>query len=116
MINKKEWWNGFFSDLWLNVQLGTKTEEQTCAESDFIQRVLNIKPQSSVLDVPCGDGRHSIELAKRGYKITGVDITQPFLMEAKRKATEQQLEIRWEHRDMRDLPWEEEFDAAFCFW
>lgn len=116
MTNQKEWWEGFFSGLWLDVQREVKTDEQTRVEADFIQNVLQLVPQSKVLDVPCGEGRHSIELASRGYQVTGVDITLPFLNEAQRKATEQQLEIVWEHRDMRDLPWEEEFDGAFCFW
>jgi SAM-dependent methyltransferase len=114
--NQKEWWEGFFSDLWLDIQGETKTEEQTRVEADFIQNVLQLAPQSKVLDVPCGEGRHSIELAARGCQVTGVDITLPFLNEAQRKATERQLEVAWEHRDMRDLPWEEEFDGVFCFW
>ena len=116
MNNQKKWWESFFSGLWLDVQREAKTDEQTRIEADFIQNVLQLAPQSKVLDVPCGEGRHSIELAVRGYQVTGVDITLPFLDEAQRKATEQQLEIAWEHRDMRDLPWEEEFDGAFCFW
>jgi cyclopropane fatty-acyl-phospholipid synthase-like methyltransferase len=114
--NQKEWWEGFFSGLWLDVQGETKTEEQTRIEADFIQNVLQLAPQSKVLDVPCGEGRHSIELAARGCQVTGVDITLPFLNEAQHQAKEQQLEVAWEHRDMRDLPWEEEFDGVFCFW
>lgn len=113
---QKAWWEGFFSYLWLNVQRDSKGGEQTRLEADFIQNVLQLGPRSKVLDVPCGNGRHSIELATRGYRVTGVDITQDFLDDAQSKAAEQKLEIAWERRDMRELPWQGEFDGAFCFW
>lgn len=91
-----------------------KTEEQTRAEADFIEKRLQLTPQAKVLDVPCGAGRLCLELASRGYHMTGVDFTPPLLDDARRKATQRQLEIVWEHRDMRDLSWKEEFDGAFC--
>jgi SAM-dependent methyltransferase len=116
MDNQSEWWKGFFSDLWLDVQKLFKTDEETYAEVRFIERALHLAPRSRVLDVPCGAGRHSIELAKQGHHVTGVDITQPFLDHARRKAREHSVEVRWDQRDMRDLPWKEEFDAALCFW
>ena len=116
MNAQEEWWESFFSDLVLDVQLQSKTAENTRVEADFIQNAIQLKPQAKVLDVPCGEGRHSIELATRGYEVTGVDITLSLLNDAERKAAEQQLPIKWEHRDMRDLPWRQEFDGAFCFW
>jgi 2-polyprenyl-3-methyl-5-hydroxy-6-metoxy-1,4-benzoquinol methylase len=116
MKDKKEWWEDFFSGLWLDAQRQTKTNEQTRLEADFIAKVLQLAPRSKVLDVPCGEGRHSIEMAARGHQVTGVDITQDFLDDAKRKVAELKLEIAWEHRDMRDLPWREVFDGVYCFW
>lgn len=116
MTGQAEWWESFFGGLWLDVQRQAWTEEQTRAEADFIEELLQLKPPARVLDVPCGEGRLSIELASRGYQVTGVDITLPLLEDAQRRAAERQLEIVWQHRDMRDLPWQEEFDAAFCFW
>lgn len=116
-INKQnQWWEKFFSGVCSDVQFESKTEEQTRAEVDFIQKVLQLMPKAKVLDVPCGKGRHSIELSRRGHQVTGVDITLHFLNDAYRKAVEQRLEINWEHRDMSDLPWREEFEGAFCFW
>ena len=111
-----EWWESFYTGLWLEFVRSLKIDEdKTRAEADFIEKVLQLAPQAKVLDVPCGKGSHSLELASRGYHVTGVDLTLPFLDEARRKATERQLEIVWEHRDMRDLPWQDEFDGAFCF-
>jgi SAM-dependent methyltransferase len=112
----KPWYKDFFSSLWLKVQSQSKTEEQTRAEADFIEKVLQPAPGAALLDVPCGVGRHSVALAERGYCLTGVDLTLPFLHEARNKAADLGLTITWEHRDMRTLPWIEQFDGAFCFW
>jgi SAM-dependent methyltransferase len=116
MTAQAEWWKNFFSGLWLDVQRQARTQEQTRAEADLIEKLLQLTPQAKVLDVPCGEGRLSLELALRGYQVTGVDLTLPLLDDARRKASEQQLAVMWEHRDMRDLPWQEEFAGAFCFW
>jgi SAM-dependent methyltransferase len=116
MDNQEEWWKDFFSDLWLDVQKLFKTDEETYAEVRFIERALHLAPWSRILDVPCGAGRHSIELAKQGHHVTGVDITRPLLDDARREAKKQSVEVRWDERDMRDLPWKGEFDGAFCFW
>jgi cyclopropane fatty-acyl-phospholipid synthase-like methyltransferase len=113
---QNEWWKSFFSDLVLDVQKQSKAGEDTIKEVDFIEKAIQLKPQAKVLDVPCGEGRHSIELAIRGYQVTGIDITESLLNEAENKAKAQRIEIEWENRDMRDLPWHREFDGAFCFW
>jgi SAM-dependent methyltransferase len=116
MRTPKPWYEEFFSGLWLAVQTQSKTEAQTRQEADFIQQALRPAPGAALLDVPCGAGRHCVELAARGYCLTGVDLTLALLEEGRRKAADLGLEIRWEHRDMRTLPWVEEFDGAFCFW
>jgi SAM-dependent methyltransferase len=110
-----EWWETFFSGLWLDVQRVFKVA-QTASEADFIQRVLKLPPGGAVLDVPCGEGRLSLELAARGYRATGVDITKAVLEDARRVAAERRLDVAWQRRDMRDLPWQEAFDGAYCFW
>lgn len=115
-IVQAEWWTEFFSGLWLDVQRRAMSEEATRTEADFIHKLLQLQPGFRVLDVPCGNGRLSIELASRGCYVTGVDITGPLLEDAQRKATERGLALTLDQRDMRDLPWEAEFDAAFCFW
>ena len=116
MSTQTEWWESFFTGSWLDLVRPVKMDdERTRAEADFIEKVLQLVPQAEVLDVPCGKGRHSLELALRGYQVTAVDVTPPFLDDARYKATERQLEIAWKHRDMPDLPWQEAFDGAFCF-
>ncbi|HKE58564.1 MAG TPA: class I SAM-dependent methyltransferase, partial [Pyrinomonadaceae bacterium] len=88
---------------------------QTKAEADFIERQLDVAKGARVLDVPCGNGRLSLELAARGYQLTGVDFAAEFIAEAKANAKAADLAVDWQERDMRDLPWPTKFDGAFCF-
>jgi len=106
------WWEGFFSGLWMEVQRRLRTVEETHAEVDFIERTLRVKPGDRLLDIPCGVGRHTIELATRGYDVTGVDITKPFLEDARRDAARRNVAVRLEQRDMRTPDWVAEFDGA----
>ena len=116
MDDSGTWYKTFFSDLWLDVQRHSKTEAQTNAEADFIEDSLKTGRRSKLLDVPCGTGRHSVELARRGHCVTGVDLALSSLREARREASERHQEVRWVHADMRELPWNAEFDGALCLW
>ncbi|MDQ2973805.1 MAG: class I SAM-dependent methyltransferase [Acidobacteriota bacterium] len=109
------WWENFFHGVALDFWRAAISDEQTRAEADFIQKHLQLSPGAKVLDVPCGNGRLSLDLAKRGFAITGVDIASEFIDEAKQKSVEAELNVGWHQREMRDLPWTEEFDGAFCF-
>jgi cyclopropane fatty-acyl-phospholipid synthase-like methyltransferase len=115
MSERTEWWEEFFP-AWMEIQGQAKSEEETRVEADCIENLLQLSLQATVLDVPCGEGRLALQLAALGFRVTGVDITLPLLEEAQQKAAERRLEVTWEHRDMRDLPWQETFEGAFCFW
>ncbi len=115
-MQQEKWWENFFSGFWLDVQRQIWPAEHTRSEADCIEQLLQLTPQAHVLDVPCGEGRLSLELASRGYQVTGVDLCLPLLSDARRKAEEQKLNVTWEQRDMRDLHWQERFDGALCFW
>jgi len=109
------WWQTFFSGLIVESWLQMIGEEQTQGEVEFIKKELGASPPAKILDVPCGGGRHSLALAAAAYQMTGVDISTDFLKAAKSKAAQQKAKVTWEQRDMRDLPWRQEFDGAFCF-
>jgi len=89
---------------------GVATPEVTRAEADFIARELALQPGASILDVPCGNGRHAIELASRGYRLTGVDLAAGFINEATRRDSA----VTFVRSDMRRLP-PGPFDGAYCF-
>ncbi len=111
---EERWWETFFSDVTLDVWRRLRTDDNTRPEADFLER-LGLPPGAHVLDVPCGGGRLCLELWARGHHATGVDLSEDFLLEAQAAAAERGAEVRWERRDMRDLPWDGEFDAACCF-
>jgi SAM-dependent methyltransferase len=108
-----DWWRTFFADLAVDCWLQAMPEEMTRSEADFAQKMLAVPPPAKLLDVPCGGGRHSLALAARGYEMTGVDFSAGFLEAARSCASQQRVAVRWEERDMRDLPWDCEFDGAF---
>jgi SAM-dependent methyltransferase len=109
------WYENFFQGIALEVWRKTATPEQTRAEVDCLERVLKLRANSRVLDVPCGFGRHSLELAARGFHVSAVDVSLDMLDEARHSAVDAGLEIEWRRADMRELPWDSAFDAVFCF-
>lgn len=85
------------------------------AEAAFVWKAMGLRPGSRVLDVPCGAGRHAVELARRGALVLGVDKTPAYLAAA-RKAAAGQPRARFARGDMRRLPFRGEFDAAVNLW
>ncbi|MCK4657995.1 MAG: methyltransferase domain-containing protein [Phycisphaerae bacterium] len=77
--------------------------EQTPAEVDHMLELLKLSPGDAVLDLPCGPGRHSLELARRGFKVTGVDRTSQYLVWARQKADAEALGVEWVEADMRSF-------------
>ena len=104
------WEKDFFRGVALDAWRLCFTPEQTRAEVDFLARVFEPGPDSHFLDVPCGNGRHAIEFAGRGYRMTGLDLSEEFLAEAHGSSRP----IRWVLGDMRKLAWDSEFDGAYC--
>lgn len=111
----KDWWKEFFSGLAVEIWRSVVNEEQTRSEADFLEKVLEVPPGAEMLDVPCGGGRLSLEMAGRGYRMTGVEFSDAFFAEARAASAARSLDVTWVQRNMRELPWKGEFDAAFCF-
>lgn len=111
----KDWWKDFFSGLAVDLWRAVTNELPTPAEADFIERRLRLEPGAHVLDVPCGGGRLALELASRGYRLTGVEYSSTFIEQARAASEARRLSIAWEQRDMHELPWAAAFDGAFCF-
>jgi SAM-dependent methyltransferase len=109
------WWENFFHGVALDFWRVAVTDELTRAEADFIQKELGLTAGEKVLDVPCGNGRIAIDLARRGFQLTGVDLAKEFVDEARQNSLAAGVKIEWHERDMRDLPWANEFAGAFCF-
>ncbi|MBI2070093.1 MAG: class I SAM-dependent methyltransferase [Elusimicrobia bacterium] len=111
----KTWWRGAFEkgvyplkSLENNLQWRTKTRRQVV----FLKKVLGLRPDSKVLDVACGQGRHALLLAQGGCQATGVDISPVYLSEARKQAARLKVKARFLRQDMRRLRFRREFDAA----
>lgn len=83
----KQWYEELFENY------GKKYDEEsftqgTAGECDFIEKETGFDKTLKILDIGCGTGRHSIELAKRGYCVTGIDLSDSQLARAKEKAKE----------------------------
>jgi SAM-dependent methyltransferase len=114
MSEQSTWARSFFTGTFVELWLRAMPEEQTRREADFVEKALRLPAGARVLDVPCGGGRHSLELAARGYRVTGVDISAEFLTAARSGAAARGLGVAWEERPMQELPWQGEFDGALC--
>ena len=111
-----DWWRDFFHGLGSEFIMLARTPDQTRHEVDLIMNLVGLHPGDRVLDVPCGAGRHSLELARRGIQVTGLDLSEPLLRAAREVASHEGLEVEFIEGDMRELPWEGEFDTAICLW
>jgi SAM-dependent methyltransferase len=105
------WYVDFFRGDYLNVYGHMFTEERAERESGFVTRTLDLKRGASVLDLCCGQGRHSVQLAKRGFKVTGLDLNAEYLDLASKAADTAKVKIETVAADMREIPFENKFDA-----
>ena len=86
--------------------------EGTAGEVERLLRLVELDPPAAVLDLCCGPGRHAIELARRGFQVTGVDRTAAYLERARRGAAHAGLELELVQEDMRRFEREGAFDLA----
>jgi SAM-dependent methyltransferase len=87
----------------------------TAGEVDALSRMLALKRGSAVLDLCCGIGRHSLEFARRGMRVTGVDRTAPYLDQARANADKESLQVEFVQADMREFVRPAAFDGAINF-
>jgi ubiquinone/menaquinone biosynthesis C-methylase UbiE len=106
-------WDEFFGDFYLRAYVHDEADAQAAEDALAAARLAGVQAGADVIDVPCGYGRHTIALARAGYRVVGVDRSQTLLDEAQRRNGHE----RWPklvRADYRELPMaEESFDAAF---
>ena len=108
------WYVRFFKRDYLRVYGHTLEEDRTELETQFVISTLGLLPQHNVLDLCCGQGRHSLALARTGLDVTGVDLSKEMLSLARTSAVEAGVSAEFLRADMRSLPDEisGEFDAV----
>jgi len=107
----KRWYETLFSNYGNQYDKESFTQG-TLGECDFIERELNFDKTLKIIDIGCGTGRHAIELTKRGYSVTGIDLSLAQLKKAREKASAENLKIEFLQHDARNLPFEDRFDVA----
>ena len=110
-MRKKQWYESLFENYAHKYDEEVFTQG-TVWECDFLESELRFDRSLKILDIGCGTGRHAIELSRRGYQVTGIDLSESQLARAREKAREQHLQIDFLQHDARQLPFHAEFDAA----
>ena len=125
MTIPSNWYEDFFHGIPLDLWRKAIPPEHTRAEADFLVTALNCQKGSHLLDIPCGNGRLSLELALWGYRVTGVDISEEFIEEARALAIKDQPpatatdrgsdSVKFLLGDMRSIEGCSVYDGAYCF-
>jgi SAM-dependent methyltransferase len=103
----EEYWEAIAPVLYSEQEEAASTEE-----IDDIVRLLDIEPGDAILDLCCGPGRHSIAFARRGFRVTGVDITEVYIRWARRRARKDEVDVEFVCADMREFRRPDTFAAA----
>ncbi len=107
-----EWFAELYDEFRMKTGFGRISDEETRKDVDFICDVLELHEGAKVLDLFCGAGRHSLELARRGYSVTGIELNLDYLKLAKRSGKEFANPPNFIHGDVRSVDFGEGYDAA----
>ena len=110
----RPWWEDLFNDDYIRT-MAKITDDQIAAEADFIEDSLGVAKGGTMLDLACGTGRHSIELARRGYEVVGFDLSLAMLARAADEAQEREQKLNFVQGDMREMTFDEAFDGIFSW-
>lgn len=110
MDNLRDWWEELLQ-VHEFVHYRDYAENLTRREVDFLVEALSLQGTETILDLACGGGRHSLELARRGFTVVGLDAAAPVMAHARQRALEEGLNVEFLAGDMRALQFEGRFDA-----
>lgn len=112
---KPDWWKRIFNSLYLKTD-GDVVDDDTITknEIDLFVNLLNLSFEEKILDLCCGHGRHSLELARRGFnKVEGLDRSHYLIQKAKSQAKKESLNVKFREGDARKLPYaNDSFDVV----
>lgn len=103
---------GYFGRPFLEEYGSWMTPEITRRQVAFTEACLGLDAGSSILDLACGVGRHTLLLSRHGFRLTGLDLNRSLVERARASARLLRLAPRWVVADMRALPFEGHFDAV----
>jgi 2-polyprenyl-3-methyl-5-hydroxy-6-metoxy-1,4-benzoquinol methylase len=109
---QQAWFKDWFNTPYYHQLYFKRDEKEAAAFIDQLIDYLKPQPGSSMLDVACGKGRHSIQLASKGFDVTGIDLSEDSIAEALQYQTDT---LHFYQHDMRLPSWINYFDYAFNF-
>jgi len=112
----ERWYESFFDERYLAFYPTLVQHPVAEEEARAVAALLGLSAGQRVLDLGCGTGRHSIALAGLGLEVTGLDLSEALLAQARREASARGVEVRWVCQDMRDLDDLGPFDACVCLY
>jgi 2-polyprenyl-3-methyl-5-hydroxy-6-metoxy-1,4-benzoquinol methylase len=112
------WWEAFFEETFLHLWPSSSTPDDEPSEVEALVSLLALPPEGRILDLACGYGRIAVPLARRGFQVTGLDLSEPLLAIARERAAQAGVTVEWRRADMRDIPseWSGQFDAVISIW
>ena len=110
---KRPWYADVFDEDWYRIS-PLPPPAQVKREIVFLEESLKPTPDSQLLELGCGAGQHVIELARKGHKITGFDMSLQLLIQAGELAQREGLQVDFLQGDFKDIGIEERFDAVYC--
>jgi cyclopropane fatty-acyl-phospholipid synthase-like methyltransferase len=112
-MNHADWWKEYFNEDYADLILDTITPEFTKIQVELLIETLSLKPNDQILDICCGKGRHSLELAKRGFTLTALDFVPSYTEEIHEKANRENLLLQTYTMDVRNISFDHLFDKAY---
>jgi D-alanine-D-alanine ligase len=102
-----DWWKNIFNSFYLKTDADVVDDDNmTRQEIDMFVKILNLSAEDKVLDLCCGQGRHSLELAQRGLKfVEGIDRSHYLIQKARQTAKKDNIEVKFREGDARKLPY-----------
>lgn len=107
----KQWYKELFEN-YADTYDNEDFTKGTIGEVDFIEKEIDYDKSKEILDVGCGTGRHSLELARRGYRVTGIDLSESMLSKAQRIADSEKLKVEFISKDARNFDFNEKYDTV----
>ncbi|WP_269852036.1 class I SAM-dependent methyltransferase [Methanosarcina horonobensis] len=104
---RSDWWQTLFNSLYLKTDADLLDDmDVTKKEADLVVSILGLEPEDAVLDLCCGQGRHVLELARRGFSnVEGYDRSQYLIRKARTRSQKENLQVRFREGDARKLPY-----------
>lgn len=106
------WYQAFFTSDYLKLYEERFDPLKNAREVDFVEQALDLPRGAAILDLCCGQGRHALLLAERGYHVTGLDLSREYLAIGLEGARKTGMPIELVQGDMRSLPFANAYDAV----